>query len=67
VLSSSDGEAKFWEIARDVNSKPLEGEGVSVKGNLEFRGGKRAVPNEPEETFCCGVFFCFELVSGEGL
>lgn len=25
------------------------------------------VPDEPEETFGCGVFFCFELVDDEGL
>ena len=29
-------------------------------GGKGGRGGR--VPDEPEETFGCGVFFCFELV-----
>lgn len=28
VLSSSEGEDRFWEMAREVNSSPLLGEGV---------------------------------------
>ena len=35
------------------------GVGVGEMGEGRKWGG---VPNEPEETFGCGVFFCFELV-----
>ena len=43
----------------------LVGEWLGQRGGGEEGGGE--VPDEPEETFGCGVFFCFELVEDEGL
>ena len=43
------------------------GEGGWVLVGDGFGRGEAWVPDEPEETFGCGVFFCFELVQDEGL
>ena len=43
------------------------GEGVGVLVGGVFGKGWGWVPDEPEETFGCGVFLRFELVQDEGL
>ena len=43
------------------------GEGVWVLVGGGFGRGEGRVPDEPEETFGCGVFLRFEFVQHEGL
>jgi len=63
--SSSLGEARFWERANEVNSRPLKGkklvheymERSEVGGGGKGRRGLEEVPNEPDKTFRRGMFF----------
>ena len=64
--SSSEGLEMLCRMAWEVKSRPLGGLLVGVVGGEKREGGGK-VPDEPEETFGCGMFFCFELVEDEGL
>ena len=70
AVGVAEGGGEFFGGVGDVVADGLGGEietaGVGVlvgdwlgRGRKEERGG---LPDEPEETFGCGVFFCFELV-----
>jgi hypothetical protein len=58
VDSSSEATARFWVRAMAVKSSPLEG--VSWVERLGRRG---QVPNEPHESFSCGVLFGLQFVN----
>lgn len=44
----------------DVKSSPLCGEGYQL--GFVGKGGRGGVPDEPDESFGCGVLFCFQFV-----